>query len=179
MEAVNASPIYTKPQAEEFRPVGEKEFSLGNYRLSQLTSDSLRLPEFEGYSDAFDLERFAGTQNPLQVNDLREQGAAIAEMLRDVLPQNPTPAEFQQYMKEIYEKLLATGIERSIADMVETENKLRRGTEPIERLDDGAKYPLYIWALVMNPPATPVPPRVALAPTPTSEAPAAPEAPAT
>lgn len=174
-----ASPIYK--QTDEFKSVGEKDtkFSLGNYKLSQLTSESLRLPEFEGYNESFDLERFAGTQNPLQVNDLREQGAAIAEMLRDVLPLDPSPMEFQQYMKDIYEKLLTTGIERSIADMVATENKLRRGTNPIDRLDEGDKYPLYIWALVMNPPAIPVSPRVALAPTPTSEAPVVPEAPAT
>ena len=173
--AVTASPAFAKT-LDEFKPDADRKeepLRLGAYRFSELKRDELQMPNVTEYSPSFDLDVFAGTKSD-QKTDIRQEAAAAAELLRDVISANPTPYEFKKYIEQLNRTDTQEEIQRSLMFLAELEEKLRKtiSTTPTKILEDETKYPLYLWALVMNMPAKPVEPALTLVPTP-----AVPEAP--
>ncbi len=189
--AVTASPAFAKT-ADEFKPdIDRKEeaLRLGAYHFSDLTRDELQMPNLTEYSTAFDLDAYAGTKSN-QRTDIRQEASAAAELLRDVISANPTPYEFKKYIEQLKQAGLQDEIQGSLMFLADLEEKMRKSistdpNESVKILEDETKYPLYLWALVMNLPAKPVEPALTLVPVATSvpeqqfekpQAPAVPEA---
>ena len=188
--AVNESPAFVKT-IDDFKPDPKREEEaqrLGNYKFSALKRDDLRFPDFIEYNSAFDLDVYAGTSS-VKKKDIRQEAAIAADILRDVLPVNPTPYDFKNYIIDLREATLQEDMNRSRIFLAELEEKLRKSvsTDPnvaVKILEDDSKYPLYLWALVMNMPLKYVEPGVTLVPeeetiTPTAsvqQEPAVPEA---
>ena len=160
VRAIKSTPAFKKTEegyAHDPNQSDEK-LRLGNWRLESLRQDALALPEItEENRAAFSIDTYAGiapAAGTALPADLREEGAASAIILKNVISANPTPADFKKYIEQL--KVSDIGeqedIKHSLAFLLELENKIRRDA-PITTLEDGAAYPLFIWALVMNLPA--------------------------
>jgi hypothetical protein len=167
--AVTASPAFAKT-TDEFKMDNDRKeeiLKLGAYRFSDLKRAELQLPDFIEYNPVFDVDFYAGTKSH-QKEDIRQEGAVAAELLREVISANPTPYEFKKYIEQLKRSDSQEEIQRSLMFLAELEEKLRKtvSTNPTKILEDETKYPLYLWALVMNMPAKPVEPALTLVPTP-------------
>jgi hypothetical protein len=169
--AVTASPAFAKA-TDEFKPDADRKeeaLRLGAYHFSDLKRDELQMPDLTEYSTAFDLDAYAGAKSD-QKTDIRQEAAAAAELLRDVISANPTPYEFKKYIEQLKQAGLQEEIQGSLVFLADLEEKMRKSVstdpnEAIKILEDETKYPLYLWALVMNLPAKPVEPALTLVPT--------------
>jgi len=168
--AVNESPAFVKA-IDEFKLDPKREVEaqrLGNYKFSALKRDELRYPDFSEYKRDFDIDVYAGITSAQKL-DIRQEAATAADILRDVLPANPTPYDFKNYMIDLREATLKEDMNRSRIFLAGLEEKLRKSvsTDPnvaVKILEDDSKYPLYLWALVMNMPLKYVEPGVTLVP---------------
>jgi len=179
IDAVAASSAFTKTADEFTQDTDRKEESLrlGAYHFLDIKRDELQLPDLTEYSTAFDLDVFAGTTTE-QKTDIRQEAATAAELLRDVISANPTPYEFKKYIEQLKQTGLQDDIQGSLVFLAELEEKLRKSVstdpnEAVKILEDEKKYPLYVWALVMNLPAKPVEPALTLVPPSVAPAPPA------
>jgi len=127
-----------------------------NYKFSDLIDEKLRLPDMEKPDLLFDVE----SGRTRTVRDLRSEYKKIVVDMGNIIDANPTPQEFKEYI----DTQVAPSAERdTILDIAvkyatALENTLRRLAEKdtIDSLGDQTKYPLFIWALMMNPPEKPV-----------------------
>ena len=183
LTAVGKTPIFAKT-TDEVKPDpsrAEASLRLGEYRMENLADSSLKLPPVTtGPIDSdFDINKKDPSPEP---KDVRAEGAGLLVSWKDFMFGNPspTPADFKEYMEQLMspdvtqERVDPDFIRYTMAHLMRVENKLRGFTdkEPISSLADDAKYPLFVWSLMMNlPDGEPVP---ELVPPPKESAPAAP-----
>jgi hypothetical protein len=134
----------------------------GDYKLGELSDPYLKLPvQEEEYSLAFDLNNGAEPENRV---DIRQEGAAVAALLKDNVGQL-TPRQFKDYITEVRRSEIgdAKDIVDSLMFMVRIENKMRSlaNVTPLEEnpdeLANDARYPLFLWALLLNTPENATP----------------------
>jgi len=156
--AVKASPMFAKTVDEAKPDAARSEpLRLGAYHFADLKRDELKLPDMKDDQETnFNINQYSSGGTPI---DLRVEGAGLAIKWAPVTSANPTPAEFKDYINE------NMGADINVADpdfreavnyLVEIENKLRHDSDPITSLTDDSKYPLFVWALLMNLPEKPV-----------------------
>ena len=145
---------------------------LGSYTFASLQDSRLTLP------DAASAHIFSIDIGDNEQKDLRAEAASVALMWADVIragPEAPTPADFEGYVSNLSmpKKNPDGTITEPDPDMliafnhlVWLENKLRSQIEVplIESLTESAKYPLFTWALLLNPPEMPVEPTPVMVP---------------
>ena len=130
------------------------------YVLGDLMDSELTLPSQADYMYAFDLNK----DDPENKVDIRQEGATIRNFLKDSLARLPqiSPKEFQEYITTVRRSEIgdADDIVKSLVFMVRMENKIRSvaGYPPLEETADGladeSRYPLFLWALILNTPET-------------------------
>jgi len=157
--AVKRSPAFKKEESI-YRPdpTAEPSFRLGAYRFPKLTDPSTQLPNIDESNDSdntFDINFYAGVQeDPV---DIRVEGANISakwEPFLSVIPP-PTPVDFKLYIDEHMNTdvmKVDPDFRTAVNHLIALENKLRRDENPITSLSDESKYPLFVWALMMNGP---------------------------
>jgi hypothetical protein len=134
----------------------------GDYKIGELSDPYLKLPaQEEEYVLAFDLNNGAEPENRV---DIRQEGAAVAALLKDNVGQL-TPRQFKDYITEVRRSEIgdAKDIVDSLMFMVRIENKMRAlaNVTPLEEnpdeLANDARYPLFLWALLLNTPENATP----------------------
>lgn len=135
----------------------------GNYVLGDLKDAHLALPPSDDYSIAFDINNGTEAENKV---DIRQEGAAIKEFLKESFSKLPalSPVQFKDFIMEVRRSEIgdAKDIVDSIMFMIRIENKLRKDAgeefplleENPDELANDSRYPLFIWALLMNNPDT-------------------------
>ena len=128
------------------------------YKLSDLIDERLRLPDMDKPDPLFDVE----SGRSMTIRDLRSEYKKIVEDMGNIIDADPTPQQFKAYI----DTQVAPSAERdTILDIavkyaITLENTLRRFSEKekdaVASLGDAETYPLFIWALMMNPPEKPV-----------------------
>jgi hypothetical protein len=133
--------------------------SKGTYALRELKDPYLALPASSEYSVTFDLNNGQEAENKV---DIRQEGAAMKEFLKESIEQLPqlSPMQFKQYISGVRGSAIgdAKDIVDSILFMIRLENKIRKKAgESYPLLDENADglandnmYPLFIWALLLN-----------------------------
>lgn len=167
LTAVKNSAAFTKSE-DRFTPNvkrHEEILHLGTYRFEDLKNPSLKLPDMPddtvGVDPNFNVYKNDTTLIPL---DLRKLGAGLNDGWKPVIGTVPTPTAFE-FKKYVTDQTMDADPENANPDFrdlanhsIFAENTLRTLTnEPsIDRLTDDTKYPLFIWALMMNLPDKPV-----------------------
>ena len=137
----------------------------GDYTLGELSDPYLKLPAQEDdYALAFDLNN--GTEPENRV-DIRQEGAAIKAFLKEAVSRLPqlTPSQFKDYIMEVRRSEIgdAKDIVDSLMFMVRIENKMRAmaNVTPLDEnpdeLGNAERYPLFLWALLLNTPENATP----------------------
>lgn len=134
---------------------------LGEYTLGSLKDEKLM---FEPKADSneivlnvpagYDINNF-NSQYPSQ--DIRDVGHSLA-LIRNELFKNiseNTPADFKLYIENRMQDLNDQDFQMSANYMVTVEQMLRN--EEIKSLTDDSKYPLFVWALMINSDAKEIP----------------------
>ena len=158
IEAVRNSPAFKKDDPKFIQnPSAEPSVRLGAYRLTELTTPATKLPNIDSTqaNDSFDINRYAG--NDEEPVDLRVEGANIRAKWAPFLSVDPppTPADFKIYINQHMNTDLMKvdpDFRTAVNHLISVENKLRRGDDSVVSLSDETKYPLFVWALMMNPP---------------------------
>jgi hypothetical protein len=144
------------------RVQASRVFQGGDYTLGELSDPYLKLPaQKDDYDLAFDLNN--GTEPENRV-DIRQEGAAIKAILKDNIGQL-TPSQFKDYIMEVRRSEIgdAKDIVDSLMFMVRIENKMRvlANVTPLEEspdeLGNAERYPLFLWALLLNTPENATP----------------------
>ena len=169
LSAVGKTPIFAKT-TDEVKPDmerAEETLRLGEYRMENLADSALKLPPgSDGTVEPnFNINIKDSTAEP---KDIRAEGAGLLVSWKDFMFGNPspTPVDFKEYIQQLMspettqERVDPDFIRYTMAHLMRVENKLRGFTdkEPISSLADDAKYPLFVWSLMMNlPDGEPVP----------------------
>jgi hypothetical protein len=165
-EWIDAVVKKVKTIADDPRLQVTKENPFGSYKFSDLkynvqtdgTDNKLQLPNMSSTipDPAFNLN----SSNTDPVLDIRNVCTTIGEEMADVMLPNATPANFHEYITSQIINRTENNIKDWVNFVVYVENKLRdiaRIEDKIDTLGDSDRYPLLIWILLMNPPATPAP----------------------
>jgi len=152
-----------KTIAEDPRFQKTPENPLGSYHFSDLkyniqtdaNNNNLQLPDMTTSVRNYDFNLDSSSDIIL---DIRNISTTIGEEMKDVMLPNASPADFYRYITEQIKDVTDNNIKDWVNFVVYVENKLRDIVDmnKIDSLGDKAKYPLLIWVLLMNPPATPV-----------------------
>jgi hypothetical protein len=134
---------------------------LGEYTLGSLKDDRLKFEPKQESSDiilniptGYDINSF-NSQYPSQ--DIRDVGNSLA-LIRNELFKNiadNTPTDFKNYIENRMQDLNDQDFQMSANYMVTVEQMLRN--EDIKSLTDDSKYPLFVWALMINSEAKEIP----------------------
>jgi hypothetical protein len=142
----------------------EDKYKLGTYRFEDLKSPSLKLPDMPDTIAAVDPNFNVYKSNTaLDPMDLRKLGSGLKDGWNPVISIVPTPTatEFKEYVTKHMDadpELADADFRDLVNHSMFAENTLRTlADEPvINSLTEDDKYPLFIWALMMNPPDKPV-----------------------
>ena len=176
IDNVKNHPAYTKSE-DKYKPLESRQqasLRLGEYTMNDLKDLSLKLPNkpnnpsttpegSTGVEPEWDINLFSGNNQIEGQLDIRTMAANLHDRWGYFFDKNPspTPAEFKEHIATFLRE------DREIADqdpdfpiaakyMIDSENKMRRGEQLIEKLTEDDKYPLFVWFLLMNQPDVPV-----------------------